>query len=88
MADVYRLEVELPRYGCDVDPETFREVVAELKEVMFPCYTDEELLYHLDDSRAYVMAVRSRIRCLGLPDFLILRTMINVRKNQFRCVRG
>lgn len=78
-----RLEVELPRYGCDIDPQEFREIVRELKQVMTPHWTDEELLYHLSEAGQYVRAVQSRINCPGLPDFIILRTLQNTRKAQW-----
>lgn len=77
-----RLEVELPRYGCDVDADEFRDVVQELKAVMFPCWSDEELSFHCEhDAPAFVRAVRSRVRCVGLPDYLIMRTLFNGRKS-------
>lgn len=75
-----QLEKELPRYGCDIDPKEFREIILELKAVMTPHWTSEELLYHMDDVRQYVNAVRCRTQCVGLPDFLVLRTLINIRK--------
>lgn len=74
------LETDLPLFGCDLDPDEFRDIVQELKAVMYPDWTDEELKNHLDDARAYVQAVRSRCRCAGLPDHLILRTLSNIRK--------
>lgn len=76
-----KLENELTIYGCDVDPEEFRDIVMELKAVMFPMWTDEELLCHCDhDAPMFCRAVRSRVRCDGLPDHLITRTLLNVRK--------
>ena len=77
------LPTELIRYGCDVDAEEFRDVVQELKAVMFPAWTDEELSFHCEhDAPSFVRAVRSRVRCAGLPDHLIMRVLFNCRKRQ------
>ena len=76
----YLLKDELPRYGCDTAPQEFKEIVRELKAVMFPSWTDEELLYHPRNALDLVNAVRSRVRCGGLPDFLVLRALGNSRK--------
>lgn len=75
-----RLEVELPLYGCDTDPKEFREIIRELKQTMTPHWTDEELLYHLGEAGQYVRAVQCRVNCVGLPDYVILRTLQNTRK--------
>lgn len=76
-----RLEEELHRYGCDMDAEEFRDVVQELKAVMFPTWTREELALHPEhEATVYVRAVRSRVHCEGLPDHLIMRTLFNCEK--------
>ena len=78
------LKQELVRYGCEVDVDDFRDIVREMKTVIFPHWSDEELTFHLDESRCFVDAVRSKCRCPMLPDHLILRTLCNKRKSASR----
>lgn len=80
-----QLKVELPRFGCHMDQAEFKEIILELKAAMYPEWTDEELLYRCDtDARAFVAAVRSRVGCAGLPDYLIMRALVNSRKESSR----
>lgn len=75
-----KLADELKDCGCQADSDVFRELVRELHSVMHPAWTDEELLYHPDDAKAFCGVVRRRAGSPGLPDDLILRTLVNRRK--------
>lgn len=78
-----RLADELKSYGCDIDPDEFRDLTAEMLHNMHRAWTDEELLYHPYDALRYCAAIRARSQD-SLPDDLILRTLVNTRKRSGR----
>ena len=75
-----RLRDELKVFGCKTDEQDFRDIVMELHAIMHPNWTDEELLFHPRDAIRYAEAIRCRSECAGLPDHMILRTLVNCRK--------
>lgn len=77
------LHKELKQFGCDLTPDQFRDIVLGLRQAMHGTWTDEELLYHPYDALRFCAAVRARSRD-SLPDELVLRTLVNIRKNQRR----
>ncbi len=74
------LKAELLRHGCGADPDEFRDVIQELKAVMYPTWTDEDLLKNPRNAIQYAEAVRCRVGCAGLPDEVILGALQNIRK--------
>ena len=78
------LATELERLGCETSADGFRDMIQELKAVMYPCWTDEELMQHPDEAKRYCVVVRRQCKCKNLPDNLILRTLSNVRKARNR----
>lgn len=78
-----RLKNELDAVGCDIDEAEFRDIVQEIKAVLFPTISDEEMICHTEShARHYIAAVRARCQCQNLPDWLINRTLLNIRKAQ------
>lgn len=75
---------ELKALGCDWDADEFRALVRETHVVVHPAWTDEELLYHPYDAQRFAHIIRTRTGCQGLTDTLILRTLVNVRKQTTR----
>jgi hypothetical protein len=79
------LREELDRLGIKVSIAEFREAIRELHAVMFPSWSDEELLFHPEnEGAAFLHAVRTRFGCGNLSDHLVLRTLINWRKDNTR----
>lgn len=74
------LEEELLACGCDTDADEFRDIVQEIKAVLYPTITDEEMLCNSERYMpGYLQAVRLRVRC-AVPDYVINKTLINCRK--------
>ncbi len=74
-----RLETRLRSLGYTDKQEEFETILADVFFALCPDWTDEELLFHPDDAKTYCHAVRCRTT-KGLPDELILRALINIRK--------
>ena len=79
-----RLDKELDQLGCDISADCFREILAGLFNGYYASWTDERLLYHPAEAIRYCEMVRSATRCNGLPDEMILRSLINLRKGGHR----
>jgi len=75
-----RLEDELRLYGCDISAQDFESRLADLLAAMYPNMNTEQLLYYPDQAKQYCEAVRSSVKCPGLPDEMILRRLQNIRK--------
>lgn len=75
-----KLETQLKECGCTVSAAEFRDRIDELRAVMFPNWTADDLVCHPRDATTYCERVRTQIGCGRLDDFLILKTLLNVRK--------
>ncbi len=75
------LKDELQAYGCNIDRDSFREMLADTFARMFPGQTDEDMLCDEFAPRRFVRAIRSQTKAPDLPYNLILRSLLNVRKN-------
>lgn len=75
-----KLKDELNQYGCPMDPGAFRKLLEEKKEATFPGYSFDDLVCRPDDAKRFCELIRAEPTCARLPDFLILRTLMNVRK--------
>lgn len=76
------LEKELLDCGCDVDQEVFRDTVQDAKAVLFPSISDEEMLRHPESLvPEFLWEVRRRCGCREIPDYVIIGTLQNARKN-------
>jgi hypothetical protein len=76
-----RLRDALPDCGSQMSPAAFRELVLENFAQNYSNWTDEELLFEPREAMKFCKAIRTQ--CDGkLSDNLILRTLINARKNR------
>jgi transcriptional regulator with XRE-family HTH domain len=75
-----KLETELKECGCSLDVTGFRERIDELRVLMFPNWTADDLVCHPRDACNYCDKVRSAIGCDKLEDFVILKALLNIRK--------
>jgi len=78
---VISLAAELKLYGVQYNPEQFNQLLTELRVAMAPTMSIEDFVCHLDDAKQFCNAVRSRIGG-PLPDWVICRRLLNLRKNQ------
>lgn len=78
---VVKLQDELKQYGCDVDAQEFREILADTFARMFRGWTDERMVSDTAAARDFDNAVRRIVNCPDLPDVLINMTILNMRKN-------
>jgi transcriptional regulator with XRE-family HTH domain len=76
-----KLETELEECGCTLDPIAFRELLEERKAVMSPTWTIDDLVCHPDEAKAFCDQIRSETSSPKLSDYLILRTLMNVRRS-------
>ncbi len=74
------LDRALREHDCDLSPKEFREDLVDAFASMYKSRTIDELLCHPREARAFCNYSRSRLGCVELPNSLILRTLMNVRK--------
>lgn len=68
--------------GAPCSAEKFREEVkSQYAETVKPLgWSGDELCMHPDAAKEFCNGVRKRVRFQGIPDDLILRTLINIRR--------
>jgi transcriptional regulator with XRE-family HTH domain len=76
-----KLETELAECGCNLDPIAFRDLVEETKAVTSPTWTIDDLVCQPDEAKTFCEAIRGKTKCPRLTDFIILRTLMNVRRS-------
>jgi hypothetical protein len=76
-----KLRDELNEYGCATDPIAFRKMLEDKKNATTPDFSFDDLVCRPDDAKKFCDLVRAEQSCDRLPDFLILRTLMNVRKS-------
>ncbi len=81
------LRVELKRLRVTLSVAEFRSFLVDLHDAMHPEWTDEEMLYHPVDGIRYCEGVRKRLGCDLLADHVILRSLVNARKENCRLAR-
>ena len=77
------LAAELKFYGVEYDPDQFNALLAELQAAMAPKLSIEDFVCHLDDAKQFCNVVRTRIGG-PLPDWVICRRLLNLRKMQYK----
>lgn len=76
-----KLEVELTECGCHLTSNDFREHLEEQKALVAPAFNTDELVCHPKEAMEYCDVVRKATSCPKLSDFLILRTLMNIRRS-------
>lgn len=76
-----KLDVELESCGCWLSPSAFRELLEVQKDATSPNWTPDDLTCHPDEAKAFCELIRCEAACPQLPDYLILRTLLNIRKS-------
>jgi transcriptional regulator with XRE-family HTH domain len=76
-----KLEIELEECHCDLSPDDFRDLIIERKHDTSPAWTIDELVCHPDEAKEYCNVIRTATGCPTMPDDLILRTLMNVRRS-------
>lgn len=74
-----KLEIELKQCGCEMDARMFRELVVQRHGTMHGSWTEDDLVCHPDEAKAFCQAIRSEVGA-EVPDHVILRTLLNARK--------
>lgn len=74
-----KLETELNECGCSMDAKMFRDLVVERHGTMHRSWTEDDLVCHPDEAKAFCQAIRSEVGA-EVPDPVILRTLLNARK--------
>jgi len=77
-----RLKTELESAGYEGEADDFRDRLIDLLVEMFRSWTAEELLYHPREATHFCNVARRAAHTPELPDYVILRTLQNVRKAQ------
>jgi hypothetical protein len=78
---VARLSKSLTEYGVETDPEQFVDQLAERFGSMYPAFSIDELLVRPREALRFCDAVREATGNYDLPDDLLLRPLLNRRKN-------
>ena len=77
-----KLVDQLKSAGYEGEADDFRDRLIDLLVEMFRSWTAEELLYHPREARHFSDVARRATHTPDLPDYVILRTLQNVRKSQ------
>jgi transcriptional regulator with XRE-family HTH domain len=75
-----RLEAELEECGCALSAPSFRELVEDRKATIAPNWSIDDLVCHPDEAKGFCHQIRAETACPKLPDFTILRTLMNARR--------
>lgn len=78
------LEQQLEDSGAGIGASAFRKIVSEIFLRLYPGWTDEDLMVNPRESRLFCHVVRRAVGCRKLPDPVVLKTLINIRKNGCR----
>jgi hypothetical protein len=76
-----KLEVELEESGCSLTPTGFRELLEERKATTSPSWTIDDLVCHPEKAKEFCEQIRAETACPQLSDYLILRTLMNIRRS-------
>ena len=76
-----KLKDELNEHHCSMDPIAFRDLLEQKKAATFPGLSFDDLVCRPDEAKRFCELIRAEPFCDKLPDFLILRTLMNVRKS-------
>ncbi len=79
-----RLDQELTAAGYDGTPDSFKEKIVDIFHASHPNWTEDDLVCHPRDALHYCNYVRSAVQCPDLPDPVILKTLLNIRKSSGR----
>lgn len=79
-----RLEDRLAANSCEMPLEKVQDVLVDLMADQYSAWSVDELLLHPREASQYCDLARRRLDSPGLPDDLILRCLINRRKNPER----
>lgn len=74
------LASELKQYGAKVSAEEFNDMLQELYYAMGYVLTVDEFLCHPDEAKRFCCEVRRKVG-KKLPDDMILRRLLNIRKS-------
>jgi hypothetical protein len=76
-----RLEDRLKDFGCEMDPNAFKTLLADTLNNMYRAWNDEELMHRPQETLRYCQAIRQATGNYELPDELILRALSAMRKH-------
>ena len=76
------LQARLRANGCSVPLAEFQDGLENLHVQLYQAWSVDEMLLHPDDAKHFCDTVRQQSACPGLPDDLILRCLLNRRKNR------
>lgn len=75
-----KLDTYLPAIGCELSPRDFREALVELFDELHPNRTEDDLVCEPYQALTFCNLARAKIGHYGIPDYPILKTLMNVRK--------
>lgn len=81
------LSSELELLGCSMPSADFLDLLQEVRAVMFPAWSDDQMLCNPDQSKQFCNVIRAKAGELLIDD-LILRSLLNARKNPNKCDGG
>lgn len=76
------LQARLRANGCAVSLSEFQDELENLHARLYQAWSVDELLLHPDDAKHFCDTIRQLSSFEGLPDDLILRCLLNRRKNR------
>lgn len=75
------LEALLRENECTMPLDEFQDELENLHARLYQSWSVDELLLHPDDAKEFCNTIRHQTSSQGLPDDLILRCLMNRRKN-------
>lgn len=77
-----QLKAVLKSYKCSDSPEKFRGRLIDMLQELFPGYTIDDLVCTPEDATRYCSSIREELDSAFMPDFEILKSLMNVRKRK------
>ena len=74
-----RLETELAECNCSMDAKMFRDLVVDRHKDMHPSWTEDDLVCHPDEAKAFCQVIRADVSA-DVAEHVILKTLLNARK--------
>jgi hypothetical protein len=74
------IEAELRAAGCDLTRSGFYDLVDEIRQTLYPDWSQDELACHPHDAQQFCTIVRSRVSA-PIPDNVIMKAMLNRHKS-------
>ena len=79
----FNLRKELRNFGWNGDPDNFKRAIYDARMEYYSYWSEDELLVNPKEGQILCKVVRDKCNTNCISDSLILRTMLNMRKQKW-----